>query len=200
MQHRSLVRQRREATVIYHGDMEVEDIDMTPPGSVDPLTTLHDEFVETMTTGFRAYTISQAKQHEIPPSKLTVRTGGSWDSMHAPKSPMASLLTKQPLPAEVETWACAECIDYILMESDASTGTRVRMITRKPDVVLAKQLVSRAGSGGRKGSEWTLGGWKVGLDQLKELAVYCGVEGLETQVEVWRARVLAAFERGLGSA
>ncbi len=71
------------------------------------------------------------------------------------------------------------------------------MTTRKPEVILAKQLVSRAGSGGRKGNEWTLGGWKFGLDQLKELAVYCGIEGLEAHVEVWRARVLAAFGPGL---
>jgi len=179
--------------------MDGEDIDMSPPRYADPLTMLHDEFVETMTTGFRAYTISQVKQHEIPSSssKLTVRIGGSWDSIHAPKSPTASPLTKQPLPAEVEAWACAECIDYILTENDTSTAiaTRAGVTTRKPDVVLAKQLVSRAGGGGRKGSEWTIGGWKVGLDQLKELAVYCGIEGLEAEVDVWRARVLAAFER-----
>ena len=172
---------------------------MSPPRSSDPLTTLHDEFVETMTAGFRTFVISQARLHDIPSpsSKLNVRTGGSWDSMHAPTSHMASPLTKQPLPAEVETWACAECIDYILREErDAGTSIapRVRMTAHKPDVILAKQLVSRAGSGGRKGNEWTLGGWKVGLDQLKELAVYCSIEGLEAHVEVWRARVLAAFD------
>lgn len=183
--------------------MDGEDINMSPPRSTDPLTTLHDEFVETMTTGFQAFVISQAKLHEheipSPSSKLTVRTGGSWDSMHAPTSPVASPSTKQPLPVEVETWACADCIDYILRESDASTAsaTRVRITTRKPDVILAKQLVSRAGSGGRKGNEWTLGGWNLGLDQLKELAVYCGIEGLEAHVEDWRARVWAAFGRHL---
>lgn len=180
--------------------MDVEDIDMSPPRSADPLTILHDEFVETMATGFRAYIQSQAKakEHEITPSKSAVRTGGSWDSMHAPK-PSASPLTetKQPHPAEVETWTCAECIDHILNEADTSTGNRTsRAMRNKPDVVLAKQLVSRAGNGGRKGSEWTLGGWKVGLDQLKGLAVYCGIEGLDLQVDVWRARVSAAFERG----
>lgn len=74
-------------------------------------------------------------------------------------------------------------------------ATRAGVTTHKPDVVLAKQLVSRAGGGGRKGSEWTIGGWKVGLDQLKELAVYCGIEGLGAHVEVWRARVWAAYER-----
>jgi hypothetical protein len=181
--------------------MDGEDIDMSPPRSADPLTMLHDEFVETMTTGFRAFVISQAQQQEISSSssKLTVRIGGSWDSIHAPKSPTTSPFTKQPLPAEVETWACAECIDHIyaLRESDVSIAiaTRAGVTTGKPDVVLAKQLVSRAGGGGRKGSEWTIGGWKVGLDQLKELAVYCGIEGLEAEVEVWRARVWAAFER-----
>jgi hypothetical protein len=98
----------------------------------------------------------------------------------------------------VETWTCAECIGYILNETESeasSTATRSGATSRKPDVVLAKQLVSRAGTGGRKGNEWTLGGWKVGLEQMKELAVYCGIEGLEGQVEVWRARVWTAFER-----
>jgi hypothetical protein len=175
--------------------MDVEDIDLPPPRSADPLAMLHDEFVETMTTGFRAYIKSQAKEHETPPSKLPVRIGGLWDSMHAPKSPMASPSTKHPLPVEVETWTCAECIDYVLKETDAGTGTRPGATTRKPEVVLAKQLVSRAGTGGRKGSEWTLGGWKAGLDQLKQLAVYCGIEGLEAQVDVWRTRVCVAFER-----
>lgn len=200
MRYRPPARRCAEPTATYHSDpdwMDVEDIDMSPPRAVDPLTMLHDEFVETMTTGFRAFIKSQAKEHKISPSESTVRTGGSWDSMHAPKSPVVPSLTQDPLPVEVETWTCAECIAYIANETDARTGTRTGVTThqRKPDVVLAKQLVSRAGTGGRKGNEWTLGGWKVGLDQLKELAVYCGIEGLEAQVEVWRARVWTAFER-----
>jgi hypothetical protein len=175
--------------------MDVEDIDMFPPRPADPLTMLHDEFVVTMTTGFQAYIKSQAKQDETPSSKLTVRNGGSWDSIHAPRSLMASPSTKRLPSIEVETWTCAECIDYVLNETDTSTGTRTGAKARKPEIVLAKQLVSRAGIGGRKGSEWTLGGWKVGLDQLKELGMYCGIEGLEAQVEVWRTRAWAAFER-----
>jgi len=175
--------------------MDVEDIDVYPPCLADPLTVLHNEFVETMTTGFRAYVKSRAAQHEIHPSKFTALTGGSWDSMHAPKSPLASPLTKHPFPMEVETWTCAECIGYILHETDTGTGTRPDTGARRPDVVLAEQLVSRAGAGGRKGSEWTLGAWKTGLGQLNELAVYCGIEGLEAQVEVWRERVWTAFER-----
>ena len=175
--------------------MDDEDVDMAPPRAVDPLTMLHDEFVEMMTTGFRAYIKSQAQHHETPPTGSAVRIGGSWDSMHAPKP--RSPIAWHPLPVEVETWTCAECIGYILDRTDASasTATRTGAAARKPDVVLAKQLVSRAGNGGRKGSEWTVGGWKVGLDQLKELAVYRGIEGLEAQVEVWRARVWTAFEQ-----
>jgi len=197
MQYRSQVRRAPVPAAPYHNApdfMNVEDIDLSPPRSTDSLTRLHDEFVETMTAGFRAYIKLQEKQDETS-SKLTVRKGGSWDSVHAPKSPTAYLSTKRPLPVEVETWTCGECIDHIMADTGASTGTRAGAKTGKPDVVLAKQLVSPAGSGGRKGREWTLGGWKVGLEQLKDLAVYCGIEGLEAQVGVWRARVWTAFER-----
>lgn len=165
-----------------------------------PLSILHREFLGHLSNilphlAYDAAMEEQARRaHQANgklPGKGTAPKSSLFASIHAPKSGSPEYVRAfvMPSPEDVQGWSVLDCIYFVLEFPPGEDVNRARS-RRRPEIGKLKLfLLSHDKPGGRKGKDWSMGDWKVGLDELEDVAEYCNWVSVKESVDICRRRL-----------
>ncbi|KAG8831695.1 hypothetical protein FRC17_002726 [Serendipita sp. 399] len=169
------------------GLMDVDDDGYISPSSSHPLSVLHRQLIEYLTPLLQQLSFDAALKEQEQrkqagnPSSSSSSTGKAsiYSSIHAPKKADPQVIRRafvMPTPEDVQAWSASDCILFSLEFPSISDEERTKPNNRSQPTVskLGLFLLPHDKPGGRKGKDWSIGDWKMALDELDKVAAYCG--------------------------
>lgn len=184
--------------------MDVDEDAFISPSASHPLSLLHSEFLNYLSNilpvlAYDAALVEQAKRTKEgkPASDAPGKKSSLHASIHAPKEPESYRSTRafiMPSQDDVQTWTVLDCIHFGLdFPPRAETGPKQSKL-RPPSISKLKLfLLPHDQPGGRRGKDWSMGDWNLSLEQLDDVAVYCGWKSVQECVDICRKQLHALY-------
>ncbi|KAG8833698.1 hypothetical protein FRC18_003207 [Serendipita sp. 400] len=198
---------KQEGGYQHKGLMDIDDDGFVAASDIHPLSVLHRQLVEYLTAllqqlAFDVALKEQSRREKTGSSPTTPKplTGKAsiYSSMHAPKKADPQVLRRafvMPTSEDVQMWSAPDCIIFSIEFPPVSDGVQTKTDNRsQPTVTKLKLfLLSHDKPGGRKGKDWSIGDWKMALEELEKVAAYCGWSSVHECVEICRGQLQVIY-------
>jgi ADP-heptose:LPS heptosyltransferase len=179
--------------------MDVDDVGhVMSPSKSHPLSQLHSQLISHLSDtlphlAYDAALMEQERRKSVksPPSQAGQKQSALYTSIHAPKGAekvesMRAFV--MPAQGDVQLWKPLDCIHFAL-EFPPMTE-KVSRNRRPPSIAKLKLfLLAQDQPGGRRGRDWSAGDWKQSLEELDQVASFCGWQSIHACVEICRSQL-----------
>jgi hypothetical protein len=177
-----------------------DDLMFTPPSDAHPLSILHREFIEHLSQllphlAYEAALQEQARREKTEgrtQEKVAPKKSALYASIHAPRTAaIDGRAFIMPKVEEVQSWTPLDCIHFALEFPPTKEGGKSTYLkTRAPNIGRLKLfLLPYDRPGGRKGKDWSMGDWRVALEELEHVASYCDWQNVQDCVTICRRQL-----------
>jgi hypothetical protein len=184
--------------------MDLDDEVFISPSASHPLSILHTQFLDYLSNilpvlAYDAALVEQAKRAKEgkPASDAPAKKSSLHSSIHAPKEPESYRSTRafiMPSQDDVQTWTVLDCIHFGLDFPPRAEPGPTKNKSRAPSISKLKLfLLPYDKPGGRRGKDWSMGDWNLSLDELDDVAAYCGWQSVLECVDVCRKQLHALY-------
>jgi len=181
------------------GFMDVdEDEHALSPMASHPLSQLHAQLISHLSynlpeLAYEAARLEQERRKKSQPTPTGQKKSALYASIHAPKVGEREKSTRafiMPSQEQVQAWKPLDCIHFALEfppREDDSANPRNR---RPPSIEkLCLFLLPHDQPGGRRGKDWSIGDWRLSLEELDQVGSFCGWQNVRKCVEICRSQL-----------
>jgi hypothetical protein len=180
-----------------------DDLVFISPSDAHPLSVLHREFIEHLSSllphlAYEAALQEQAKRAKTEgraQEKVAPKKSALYASIHAPKNAdIEDRAFIMPRVEDVQSWSPLDCIHFALEFPPTNREKPTSPKTRAPNIGRLKLfLLPHDQPGGRKGKDWSMGDWQVALEELEHVASYCDWQNVQDCVAICRRQLAERY-------